>query len=244
MEQNQAFHQKHGESAPEEPFIKDSYDIHILQASLDFHLKPFQIPRLRAAIAEAVGVENDIFHNHSSNGDCLFRYPQIQYRVYKGKATIYGINKGAISLRKFLLQNTQMRFGQEMIPIRIFAMQEFEEKVQFLREDNRYIISDYIPFNQENYEKWKNLDSMIERLQLMEKILRNHLLVFTNSLELAIPQDFGVRIVDIHEKKLVKAHGIQRLAFKLIFKTNIQLPHHIALGRAVAFGFGVLRKYI
>ncbi|MCB0642014.1 MAG: hypothetical protein KDC44_10260, partial [Phaeodactylibacter sp.] len=67
--------------------------IRTLSLSFDVRLYARQIPQWRGAFIEMCGLDSDLFHNHNGEAELHYRYPLIQYRMYKGKASILAINE-------------------------------------------------------------------------------------------------------------------------------------------------------
>ena len=75
--------------------------IKILTAIFDSELQPYEIPALRGAIAEKVGRENVIFHNHLRNDAYLYRYPLVQYKQIGGRPALVCIDYGVDEIHKY-----------------------------------------------------------------------------------------------------------------------------------------------
>lgn len=239
-----------------------------LSVSFEHNIFPHQISHWRGAVVDAVGWEDDFFHNHDNteviptvdklqNGsdsvlvkekiqasplkyNYLYRYPLIHYRVKKRKASIFAIREGTDSLKKWLFNNSgTIHMEGQSFPLRIWNMNERECVVRMTDEFKGYRIMDYQPLNKENYELWKKSDSLVSRLALLEQILAGHILGFTSSMNWRCSKRLEVQIMSIRKMYPVMTHGTKRLAFNLVYKANIDLPQEIALGKAVSHGFGV-----
>ena len=243
--------------------IQNSVQLHTLQVKFTHRLSTGKIPLFRGAIAEAADWENDLFHNHGklevmAPGEIgggvavlerkvstlkekyLCRYPLIQYRVLEGRATLFGINEGRKAIRSWLLQaEDELEIGGKQIPLLIENMQERKHTLSMLPQPRLYRLMDYVPFNSENYQKWQNAEDLHERIDLVERILAGNIITFAHHLDWRLPERLEVKLMAIREMKTITVHGTKRIAFNLIYKANIDLPPGIALGRSVAFGFGV-----
>lgn len=244
-------------------------DIPSLQVHFSLPLTPHEIPAFRGAIAEAAGWDQDLFHNHDNAhvvpverymeaaeaGEAVlqkvikgelkdryhYRYPLIQYRVDKNKASIYAIGAGVPALQQWLMQKgPTLTMKGKQSPLLIQGMQEGMHSLQMLPEMKGYRLMDYLPFNDDNYQKWRQRDTLIEGLTIVEKSLTGHILGFAERMGYRLPERLEVRLMNISRTKPVRTYGSSRMAFNLLFKANIDLPPGMALGRGVSHGFGVV----
>lgn len=227
-----------------------------LSLHFDLPLLPRQIPQWRGAVAQAAGWGNDLFHNHlieraplpeslsktsgeeRAEGYC-YRYPLIHYRVRRGKAGLWAVNRGAEAARDWILQfEGKLQMGGRPTPLRITYLKEQEHELSVLPQMRCYRLSDYLAFNSENYQKWRKAADIFERMQLLQDVLTGHILGFATAMDWQIPERLEVRLFHLKDARPVSVHGSRRMAFNLLFKTNAALPAGIALGRSVSFGFG------
>ena len=243
--------------------------IHIptLTTTFSLRLRPHQISQWRGAVAEAAGWEEDLFHNHDNTqvqpvpqmvpvgvgtaaqsqvipvqlkDRYLYRYPLIQYRVIKGKATIFSVGPGTTALRKWLLTKShEIDMARGKHTLLIEGMKEEVHLLQMLPHPKGYRLMDYQPLNQENYEKWRRAQDLTKRIELLEGILVGNILKFASAMDYQLPERLEVKLMAIRSMRPVRVHGTERLGFNLVYKANIDLPPGIALGRAVSHGFGV-----
>lgn len=237
-----------------------------LYTQFSLPLRPGQIPAFRGAVAEAAGWENDLFHNHARTevvpevqpvaegpapaaeqaptvtlkDQFLNRYPRIQYRVRDGKAAIWAIGEGVPALRRWLMEKgDHLTMGGRQYPLLIEQLREGSHQLRIQPEKRLYRLMDYQPFNPDNYREWKQAEHLIARIQLIERILTNNLLILAKVADVFLEERIEAQLMNLRETKTVRTHGTKRLAFNLIFKTNLDLPQAVALGKAVSHGFGV-----
>ncbi len=232
--------------------------IPILKVTLkDIRLYPKQIRYLRAAVAEAAGMEKDLFHNHrnavetseietdGSATDYHYRYPLIQYRSEGGHAVLFGIGKGASALRTFLLLSGDfLAIGAKKYMLKNMEVFQQTALLQLEEHWHGYRLKDWLALNQEQYQLWKNHPRLRERATLLEKQLTAHVLTFCRDLEWELPGRMELELTDLHHKKWVSIHGSRALAFDVSYRSNLLLPDHIAMGRGVSHGFGVQHPYV
>jgi hypothetical protein len=235
-----------------------------LQFSLPLHHA--DIPSFRGAFAALAGRENHVFHNHdnSRQGELLHRYPLVQYRVHDGNAAIFAINEGVAALEKMEKEGVFRQFAMNGHPMPLEVVSRNKERgsgpqILPLAEQHRYRIYHYIPFTPENYTTYKSHFALTTKVEMLEGLLRNHIIamlrgVVVESGELKVKSEseatnspgstfnapLEITVNDIDRVKKVNVLGQNMMAFDLVFSANANLPEGIAIGRTVAFGFGVV----
>ena len=246
-----------------------SISLKTLTARFSLPLRPRDIPAWRGAVAEAAGWEQDLFHNHAParvgpevpepvaelpqgqpqperratlKDTYLHRYPLIHYRVSRGQASLWGLNEGAQALRRWLLaQEAPLEMGGRRYSLQIAELQERQYRLEIAGAQRTYRLMDYLALNQENYLAWQQAPNLMVRMQLLEGALTGHILGFCTAVGYHIPdRALEVSLLHLREARPVRLHGVERLAFNLIFRTNLTLPPQLALGKGVSHGFGLL----
>lgn len=175
----------------------------------------------------------------SPSSGLLYRYPLIHYRVIKGRAAIFGLSEGAEAIRHWLLKHSgTLQMGGRDYDLYIDGMKEQPHELRMLPYMQGYRLMDYVPLNQENYRIWQKAQNYHARIDLLERMLTGHIISFANAAAWRIPERFKVEIMLVNDTRSIKLHGVSRLAFNLIYKTNIDLAPGIALGRGISHGFG------
>ncbi|MEL6676288.1 MAG: CRISPR-associated endonuclease Cas6 [Bacteroidota bacterium] len=248
-----------------------STSISTLLTTFNLPLRPSQISQWRGAVAESAGwTENDLFHNHARvevvpetlppsgksqheistlaapavtlKDRYLYRYPLIQYRVIDGRAALFAVGEGVPALRSWLMNRPdEFIIGKQKGRLLIQGLQEQVHELKVLPQARLYRLMDYQALNQENYQRWKAADSLVERVHLLDQLLNNHLIGLAKGLDWQIQERFEARLLNLRKIRTVKTHGSERLAFNLIIKTRLDLPPGIAIGKAVSHGFGTLQ---
>ncbi len=223
------------------PGSKEAYTS-TLFVQFDLPLYPRQIAQWRGMVSESAGWSNDLFHNHQ-NSDAhqyIFRYPLIQYRSVRGKAALWAIGPGVEAVRQWVGHNGKIKTRNEsVISLRIIDLLEQQHRLQMTDSLQTYRLMDWIALNEANYQRWKNTDTLVGRVRLLDEILAGQLLGFATALHWQLPQRLEARLLNLKKMRTVKLHDFQAIAFNVLYRTNLMLPTAIALGRGKAFGFGV-----
>ena len=222
--------------------------LHTLSLAFDLKLRHRELPGFRGAMAALAGLNQDLFHNHNnaagSQAQFKQRYPLIQYRVHHGHAAIFALNAGALALEKLVDSGKLAQFAMNG-RARPLELAGVLREPQFLPQvaDHptfRYRISQYLAFSPERFAEYKASLSLVEKISLLERTLRNHIVAFAWGAGWQLPEDRRISVVinDLNRANMVPFKGQQLMAFDLVFSVNARLPEGIGLGRKPAFGFG------
>ena len=170
------------------------------------------------------------------------RYPLVHYRSEKGNAAIFAMGKGTKIIRRWVLQKTDnfMLRGRKY-NLLIKNLSENQFNLRLSTKLHTYRLLDYIALNERNHQRWQKADRLSKRIQILEEVLTGHILAFAEGANWQIPAHIEVQLLNLKAMRKVKMHKMDRIAFNLLFRSNVILPSRIALGRSVAFGFGVVQ---
>ena len=240
--------------------------IETLKIRFDLPLLPKHIYQFRGAMADAAGWEHNLFHNHgyqppeqaeqpNAASDRLtkaadlpkqlskavfYRYPLIQYRSEGGKAAIWAMGDGIEAIRQWMNDGLDnFRIGGRRKPLKIVDFKGTDFYLRRTEELHTYRLMDWLALNQVNYQRWQKIGRYIERITLLEEVLAGQLLSFATAAGWQIPERFEVQLYNVRSARPVQVHGSEKIAFNILYKTNLCLPPSIAVGRSTAFGFGV-----
>ncbi len=214
--------------------------VRTLSLCFDLPLHFNQIARWRGAFIEMAGRLDDRFHNHQDGAaNFHYRYPIIQYRVWKGQAAIFAVNEGVSAVQKVLaVSSWNINWNGAQRPLLIKDLHMDDHYLKTLSSFRRYQLYKYLALNQENYKRWQRAADVGARIQLLERLLRNHLLSCLWGLGWESKEEISVKIQEIRRSQMTSFKGIKQLTFDLAYDANILLPPQIALGKAVSRGFG------
>lgn len=177
------------------------------------------------------------FHNHLDQITFNYKSPNIQYRVIDGNLSILGINEGGdillksiekIELNKIILDGIDNAIKEKEIKI-TFPELEIQDK----RYDYKFE-SFWIALNEENYKKYKEGEFSLDNQ------LRNNILEFFKLCGVQAQKRI-IAVGEFEENKIIEKDAAI-LGFTGIFKTNVNLPDLIALGKRKSVGFGIIKR--
>jgi len=177
------------------------------------------------------------FHNHLDQITFNYKSPSIQYRVIDGNLSILGINEGGDILLKSIDEIKLDEIKLDGIDNKI---EEKEIKITFPEleiKDERYdyrFESFWIALNEENYKKYQKGEFSLDNQ------LRNNILEFFKLSGVQATKRI-IAVGEFEENKIVEKDTVI-LGFTGTFKTNVNLPDLIALGKRKSVGFGIIKR--
>ncbi|GJM35074.1 MAG: hypothetical protein DHS20C18_40750 [Saprospiraceae bacterium] len=159
--------------------------------------------------------------------------------MYKRRASILAINEGIDAIQQALSQNAwEVNWEGNRLLLSIEDMQMQEHHLRMLSTPKTYNLFKWLPFNNDNYRKWKDCANLSERIVLLERILASQLIAFVAAMNYRLPERLEVNLQNIQNMETVTCHGTQMVAFNVSYTANLLLPPHIAIGNSVSHGFG------
>ncbi len=201
------------------------------------------LPLFRGAINHFMKNSHHIlFHNHA--GDTFrYAYPLIQYKILNKKASIVCVNEGVEAIGLLLNKGTfSCSIGKEETLMEVDKVNAFQFVLQVWDSLFAYKLSNWLPFNQENYTKYIALESIAEKSTFLEKILIGNILSMGKGLGVNFEKEVICKITQIKDNRLLKYKEVKMMAFNVEFKSNVSLPDFIGLGKGASTGFGVVAR--
>jgi len=214
----------------------------VLEIIFNPEIQGRQISAFRGAIAEKVGLENILFHNHTQNR-LRYNYPYIQYKRLHKKAAIICIDQGVDEIYKLFNQpDWKINLNGEQLELKIEKLNVNSFSLNVWDKFFAYRIFNWLALNPENHKKFRSTDNLTERIKILEKILTANILSFAKGVNWQLEENkkIELHITNIIAEKVTKYKNIPHVAFDVEFKTNVFIPQHIGLGKAVSHGYGVI----
>lgn len=218
--------------------------IRILRIMFDTTISNKEITLFRGAVLASMQQQGNIlFHNHKTDDTFLYRYPLIQYKRIKRLASIVAVEEGADIVGEFLSKDfSTLQIGKEkrefkigkIIPTRIF--------MQVWQSEFNYRIRRWLPLNSENYRKYLEAKILLEKIELLESILKGNLLAFYKGLGIFVSEELKAEITFLSEPFIVKNKGVKIMAFDIEFVSNLSLPNFVGIGKNASIGYGIVTR--
>lgn len=204
-----------------------------------------QLPMFRAAIAKKVqGCDNEVlFHHHLDKNKLLYQYPLIQYKIINQQTAILCLEKGVDSFQNFLnTKDWEIKLGNKKIILNVNHLFLKQYNIQVYNKIFTYHINNWAALNTDNYHQFLNEDALINRIHHLEKILIAHILSFAKGVNITIEKPIKLYFSKHLKTRILPFKDIKLTVFDVEFKSNIFLPDYIGLGKASAYGFGVIKR--
>ncbi len=201
-----------------------------------------EIPFFRGCMIRMSG-NNDLYHNHNDLG-FNYVYPLIQYKSIKGCAAIVGINKGGEAVEQLIDLNKQLvcQLGNRKVEMEVATVRS--EKVFVTCDENMqtYALQGWLPLNSMNYREYQCLESLSERVNMLEKILVGNVLSFAKGVDVFLDSRVICKILELKNTGIVFYKDVGLMSFSVVFRINVVLPDFIGLGKAVSINNGVITR--
>ncbi|MCF6357974.1 MAG: hypothetical protein L3J54_09240 [Draconibacterium sp.] len=216
--------------------------IKFLDISFENEINPWEVEAFRGAVVATAGRDHILFHNHKKEG-FRYSYPLIQYKRIGKKPHIICIDEGVDEVHYFfenkqeglMLGNRHYNLVVENINLNKFNLQVWDRSFN-------YVIYDWFPLNQKNFNEFKTIVSEIQQFEFLEKILIGNILSFAKGIGWNIDKQIELKITEILRTNIISLKGTKRGAYTLNFKCNVFLPNYIGLGKNASLGFGWVRE--
>lgn len=201
-----------------------------------------ELPAFRGAIAQKVGFEHDFFHNHQEKADFFYRYPLIQYKLFKQhQPGLLCLQEGVDNIyHLFEKKSWDISLHNEPINLKIAHLKMEQYQLQVHNRMSPFRINGWQALNQKNYQTYRGIEAMTERIEMLEKLLIAHLLWFAKGVGWMIEERIDLSITNISEIKSLNFKKTPVIAFDVEFKTNMFIPPQIGIGKGASRGLGTV----
>ena len=103
-----------------------------------------------------------------------------------------------------------------------------------------YQIFRWLPLNKNNYHKYLKTEGIIERVSLLEGILKGNLLSMLKGLNIYLDDELTIKITNLSEPYILHNKNVALMAFNADFSCNLSIPDNVGIGKNASIGCGVL----
>ena len=214
--------------------------LRILTIRFDLPIRYEELSKFRGAIINLTKEKNDFFHNHSETG-VIYRYPKIQYKKLGGKAALVCIDEGTEAIHDFFA-GFQHPFilGTDITELKVEDIKANQFNVGVWENSFDYQLANWLPLNQENYQKFNEVESYHEKMKILESVLLGNLLTFCEGIGIDPERPIKASIIRIVKEKRIRYRGQVMQAYDVDIKTNLSIPNFIGLGKGSGLGCGMV----
>ena len=214
--------------------------LRILIIRFDLPIRYEELSKFRGAIIHLTKEKNDFFHNHSEAG-VIYRYPKIQYKKLGGKAALVCIDEGTKAIHDFFAGfHEPFILGAEQIELKVEDIKAHQFNVGVWENSFEYQLANWLPLNQENYQRYNEAESYHEKMQILECVLLGNLLTFCEGIGVNTERPIKAAITRIVNEKKIKYRGTLMQSYDVDIKTNLSIPNFIGLGKGSGLGCGMV----
>lgn len=218
--------------------------IRTLTVTTNAEIRQNEISLFRGAVIHSLGEHpNVFFHNHLDDEQFRYSYPLIQYKRLGGKAAIVCIEDGVDSIGQFLTEvDGTLTIGDRQVTFKTDRIQPARILVQTWENMFNYHISRWLPLNSQNYQRYKNIEGVVEKVSFLENILKANLLSMLKGLDIHLEKELILKITEIGPPYLIHNKGVKMMAFNADFKCNLSIPNNIGIGKNASIGYGTTHQ--
>ena len=214
--------------------------IQTLVLQFDNELSTGDIPKFRGAVISSLKQKNVLFHNHLEN-KYRYAYPLIQYKRIHQKAAIVCVGDGLKAIHElFASDNFLFLIGGNKVEMKMDYARIYDNDILISDKSLFYRIQNWLPLNSANYTMFQNTDNLIEKIQILERVLIGNILSFLKGVGIHLEEHIELHITDISDQMPTTYKGVKLMAFDIEFKANLTLPQYIGIGKNASVGYGML----
>ena len=207
-------------------------------------LKSAQIHKFRGFVGNLFK-DYDLIHNHMSNGNPIYRYPLIQFKLIEKTPAIIAVTDQAIRIfSEIFMKMDEVIIDGAVIPV--YEKDLKVEDVDFGYSNETYMyefVSPWIGLNQKNFRKYID-EGSYEKNQMLKRIMTGNVLSMAKYLDCWLSKDQHIKTEHNLQKIKVNLKSKSMTAFGGIFKINFLIPDYLGIGKSVSRGFGAVRMVI
>ncbi|MCK4445957.1 MAG: hypothetical protein KAW56_02635 [Candidatus Marinimicrobia bacterium] len=201
----------------------------------------FDIPKFRGYMAKLYP-KYTLLHNHLENGKFRYGYPQVQFKTIKKIPTIIGISEGLEILKIVFMDVEEININGRSQKIWEKSIKLREESFGQTEEYYSYqFLSPWMALKEENYETYRQLDS-IEKQVFLKHLIRENLKTVSKGFQYHIPDIDSVNVEGYFKPRRMNFKNVRMLCFTGEFTVNFIIPDYLGIGKQVARGYGMVKK--
>lgn len=174
------------------------YKLPTIVIQFDNEIESKALPYFRGAVIASLEKKDILFHNHDED-KLRYSYPLIQYKRIHRKAAVMGIGKGIEVISQLLTANDfNYQIGNKKVEMQIETVNAYDNEILLTENaDCHYRLHNWLPLNSSNYVQYQNSESLVERIQILERVLVGNILSFLKGIGIHLEEQLIVNVKDI-----------------------------------------------
>lgn len=215
-------------------------NVRVLTIKFANPLRHQQVPEFRGAVIAALDQKRLLFHNHDEQG-LRYAYPLIQYKVLDGKAVIVATGEGIDQLAELLVVGRhELTVGHQHMTLEVEQVLPLQYQLQVWDQLWHYRVLRWLPLNSEHYRQYQSLESLPQRVAMLQDIMRGNILAMGKGLGVRFDRRVEVLLTGLDQPRLVRVKGTQVMSFNAQMRCNVNIPQFLGLGKHSSLGYGVV----
>ncbi len=215
-------------------------NVRVLTIKFANPLRHQQVPEFRGAVIAALDQKRLLFHNHDEQG-LRYAYPLIQYKVLDGKAAIVATGEGIDQLAELLVVGRhELTVGHQHMTLEVEQVLPLQYQLQVWDQLWHYRVLRWLPLNSEHYRQYQSLESLPQRVAMLQDIMRGNILAMGKGLGVRFDRRVEVLLTGLDQPRLVRVKGTQVMSFNAQMRCNVNIPQFLGLGKHSSLGYGVV----
>ncbi len=214
-----------------------------LKVQFEGAIEAHEIPAFRGAIANKVGHEHILFHNHNGK---QFRnaYPLIQYKRIGKQPALICLGEGVNEIHHYFEKDDwSIHLSERTLEMKINRLDMQQFTMQVWDKPFRYDLRNWIAFPRpEDWHAYQAIESLSEKLAVLERKIISHIISMAKGIGWDIQDTLICHIADAPQERQISIKGIPYTALSFTFSSNAFLPNYIGLGGKVSLGFGTVKQ--
>lgn len=212
----------------------------LLLIRFDNAISQNEIEYFRGAVVNALSDKDILFHHHLPEGTgLLYSYPLIQYKRINNKAAILCFEMGTEVIGKlFKDSNMKLNLNGRIDAFEVDKITAYQHKIQVWNSKYIYNIRKWLALNQDNYEKYQQLEGVADKIFFLEKILKANILSFAKGLNIFFEKQVECKITWLSEPRITRYKNVKMTMIDAEFISNVSIPDYAGLGKGVSIGYG------
>ena len=217
--------------------------VRTLTIQTEADIRQNEVPLFRGAVINCLGERaNLLFHNHIDDNKFRYSYPLIQYKRIGGKAAIVCIEEGVDIIGQFLTETDGIKIGEREVTCNTRQIQPARLLIQTWEYSFKYHISRWLPLNAKNYQLYQTTEGLVEKISLLENILKGNLLSMLKGLDIHLEHELIVKITKVSDPYILYNKGVGLTAFNADFNCNLTIPNNVGVGKNASIGYGIVHS--
>lgn len=214
-------------------------EILLLKLMVDTNLDKSDSRKLRGYLGNLFR-DDPYAHQHNPDGNFIYRYPYIQYKIINGSCLLIGFNEGTGVIKKVFNNLKIINLDGKWEEILRKGLESYSTSFSLSSEQNQYtFLTPWLALNERNYEQYQKSESWAKKKEFLEKILIGNIISMSKGLGYTVPGPIKANILKIREIRTA-LKGTPMLGFLGTFRVNFEIPDYWGIGKSVSRGFGTV----